>query len=336
MKRKLELLSLCFLLLVPAITRAQDPHFGFCKALQEYQSPALLGVQDNQMQITSVYRNQWRNVGTAFQTYGLCGNAKITRSSNSTLSAGGFVFNQSAFSYSSLLSHASIASNVLLSDGKIFTVGIGAGTRYEMVDPDALMWTDQFNGYSYDPSLPHNEYFSREQKAGFDLSAGASYRYISTDRSSEYFPKSTGTMALGFWHLNQGQRLSLTNEQTKIKSVLLCDVQFALGDDNKAAVNPWMLGMMQGKAWELLVGTDFKFFLKDKEKYSASRYIMSVGGGYRLKDAAMARIMFDYAGYGIGVLYEINTSPLKEASKGFGCVEILLRYSPSKNNFSLF
>lgn len=317
-------------------TKAQDPHFGFSNALTEYQSPGLTGVQDNQLQIHSMYRNQWKNVGTAFQTYGFSGNGKITRSSNTTLSAGGFVFNQSAFSYNNLLAHVSIASNVLLSEGKIMTVGVGAGTRYESLNPDELMWTDQFNGYEYDAAIPHGESFTREQKAAFDLSAGASFRYISSDRGSEYFPKSTGTFGLGFWHLNQGKRLTLSESQATIKSVLTCDLQFAMGSDKKAAINPWLLGMYQGGAYELLLGTDFRFYLKDNEKYSASRYIVSIGGGYRINDAAMARIMFDYANYGIGLLYEINTSSLRDASKGFGCFEVLLKYSPMKKNFSLF
>ncbi|MPN31053.1 hypothetical protein SDC9_178526 [bioreactor metagenome] len=50
----------------------------------------------------------------------------------------------------------------------------------------------------------------------------------------------------------------------------------------------------------------------------------------------MARIMFDYANYGIGVAYEINTSSLKEASKGFGCFEVFIKYSPMSKSFSLY
>lgn len=316
--------------------RAQDPHFSFNNALIEYQSPGLIGTQDNQMSVQSVYRNQWRNVGTAFQTYGFSGNAKLTRTSNTTLSMGGFVFNQSAFSYNNLLAHISIASNVLLSEGKVFTVGLGAGTRYESLNPDELMWTDQFNGFEYDPNIPHGEYFSREQKASFDLSAGASYKFISIDRGGEYFPKSTGTISAGFWHLNQAKRLTLSEEQASIKMVFMTDLQFAVGDDKKAALNPWLLAMYQGGASELTLGADFRFYLKDNEKYTVSRSIVSFGGAYRWKDAALARIMFDYANYGIGIAYEINTSSLKEASKGFGCFEVMLKYSPMKKNFSLY
>ncbi len=315
---------------------AQDPHFGFNTSLIEYQSPGLVGTQDNQMSFQSVYRNQWHNVGTAFQTYGFSGNAKVSRSTNTTLSVGGFVFNQSSFSYNSLLAHVSVAANVLLSDGKILTVGLGSGTRYESLNPDELMWTDQFNGYAYDPNIAHGELFAQEQKASFDLSAGMSYKFISSDRGGDFFPKSSGTISTGFWHLNQGKRLTLYEEQANIKMVFMTDLQFAMGDDKKAAINPWLLGMYEGGAYEVLVGADFKFYLKESEKYGKSRSIVVFGGGYRWQDAALARIKFDFANYGIGVLYEINTSSLKEASKGFGCFEILLTYSPTKKNFSLY
>jgi len=116
----------------------------------------------------------------------------------------------------------------------------------------------------------------------------------------------------------------------------MTDLVFAIGKDKKTAIHPWVLGMMQGVAYELTAGADFKFFLKQSEKYSVSRSIVSFGGAYRLQDAAIARIMFDYANYGIGVAYEINTSSLKEASKGFGCFEIFIRYSPMSKSFSLY
>lgn len=317
-------------------TNAQDPHFGFSNAFIEYQSPGLIGTQDNQMSFQMAYRNQWRNVGTAFQTYGISGNSRVSKSTNTTLSIGGFVFNQSAFSYSSLLAHLGASANVKLSEGKIMTVGIGSGTRYESLDPDELMWTDQFNGYEYDPGIQHGEYFERQQKTSFDLSAGASYKFMSEAPNIDHFAKSSGTISAGFWHLNQAKRLTLSEEQTDIKMVFMTDLLFSLGKDKKTAFNPWILGMLQGAAYELTAGGDFKFYLKQSEKYSVSRSIVSFGGAYRLNDAAMARVMFDYANYGIGVAYEINTSSLKEASKGFGCFEVFLRYSPLSKSFSLY
>ncbi len=64
--------------------------------------------------------------------------------------------------------------------------------------------------------------------------------------------------------------------------------------------------------------------------------LRDVRSAYTANDAAMARIMFDYANYGIGVAYEMNTSSLKEASKGFGCFEVFLKYSPMTKSFSLY
>ncbi|HPS83130.1 MAG TPA: PorP/SprF family type IX secretion system membrane protein [Bacteroidales bacterium] len=315
---------------------AQDPHFSFSNAFVEYQSPGLIGTQDNQMSFQMVYRNQWRNVGTAFQTYGLSGNSRVSKTTNTSFSVGGFIFNQSAFSYSSLLAHVAAAANVKLSEGKIMSVGIGSGTRYESLNPDDLMWTDQFNGYEYDPNIQHGEYFDRQQKASFDLSAGMSYKFMSEAPNIDRFSKTSGIISAGFWHLNQGKRLTLSDEQADIKMVFMTDLLFAMGQDKKAAFNPWVLGMLQGSAYELTAGGDFRFFLKQSDKYSVSRAIFSIGGAYRLNDAAMARIMFDYANYGIGVAYEMNTSSLKEASKGFGCFEVFLKYSPMTKSFSLY
>jgi type IX secretion system PorP/SprF family membrane protein len=318
------------------LTMAQDPHFSFSNAFIEYQSPGLIGTQDNQMSFQMVYRNQWRNVGTAFQTYGISGNSRVTKSTNTSLSVGGFVFNQSAFSYSSLLAHLAAAANVKLNEGKVLSVGIGAGTRYESLNPDELMWTDQFNGYEYDPDIPHGEYFEQKQKASFDLSAGASYKFMSEAPNMDHFAKTSGTISTGFWHLNQGKRLTMSDEQAGIKMVLMADVTFSLGSDKKTALNPWLLAMLQGPANEITAGADFRFFLKQSDKYNVSRSIFSFGGAYRVNDAAMARIMFDYANYGLGVAYEINTSSLKEASKGFGCFEVFMKYSPMSKSWSLY
>ena len=53
----------------------------------------------------------------------------------------------------------------------------------------------------------------------------------------------------------------------------------------------------------------------------------SFGGFYRLKDAFIPQIMFEYGHYGIGASYDINLSSLTPTSKTKGGVELAIRYN---------
>ncbi len=288
------------------------------------------------MEFQTLYRNQWKNVGTAFQTFGLMGNAKIYKSSGSSLSVGGFVINQQAFSYQNLLANVMVASNVKLNEGQILTVGIGAGTRYEVLNPDELMWPDQYNGSVYDENIDHGEYFDTEQALAFDLAAGISYSFVDKSNGGEKFPKKKGAFGFGFWHLNQGKRLTMTEENADIKSTFFGSMLFAMGEESNTALNPYLLGMYAGGASELLLGVDVKFFLAQGGEYSTSKTIMTLGAAYRYEDAFISKIMYQFSNIGVGLLYEVNTSKLRNASNGFGSIEVLLCYSPARKNFSLY
>lgn len=325
-----------FLLFFVFFAQAQDPHFSSNNEIYPYHSPGFIGTMENQMEFQTLYRNQWKNVGTAFQTYGLMGNAKVYKSTGSSLSVGGFVINQQAFSYQNTLVNLMVASNVKLSEGNILSVGLGAGTRYEALNPDELMWPDQYNGSAYDENIDHGEYFNTEKNFAFDLSAGISYTFIDMPVAGDKFPSKKGTFGLGFWHLNQGKRLTMTEESADIKSEFFGSFLFGLGEGNNNALNPYLLGMYAGGASEILLGLDFKLFLAQGGEYSTSKTIMTLGAAYRWEDAFISKIMYQFSNIGIGVMYEVNTSKLRNASNGFGSIEVLLSYSPARKNFSLY
>lgn len=74
--RKIQIIF--FLMIVFVKANAQDPHFTQVNRLGSMINPAVSLAENNNMQVTMLYRTQWNNVAP-FKTQGLAFNKKVNR-----------------------------------------------------------------------------------------------------------------------------------------------------------------------------------------------------------------------------------------------------------------
>ncbi len=84
---------------------------------------------------------------------------------------------------------------------------------------------------------------------------------------------------------------------------------------------PNFLFMYQNKAKEINFGAAVEYHFKDP-----NNTIVSLGGWYRVDDAAVISASVEYRSVRLGVAYDVNTSPLEPASNNRGAFEIALVY----------
>ena len=79
---------------------------------------------------------------------------------------------------------------------------------------------------------------------------------------------------------------------------------------------------------EILIGTMFRYMLREDSKYTGfvKGASISAGGYYRNQDAFIATALFEFSVYAVGISYDVNVSGLKTASSGRGGLEITLRF----------
>jgi hypothetical protein len=94
------------------------------------------------------------------------------------------------------------------------------------------------------------------------------------------------------------------------------------------SIDPGVYVQIQGPSREILTGADLKVMLTEGSKRTGNIQEMTVAFGvyYRNKDATIARMIFNYAGLGIGFAYDFNVSTLSAVSNNRGGAELFLRW----------
>jgi hypothetical protein len=75
-------------------------------------------------------------------------------------------------------------------------------------------------------------------------------------------------------------------------------------------------------------GNLFRYQLSDASKYTKLKNSSAVSFGlyYRLKDAIIPMVQFEYQSFALGISYDYNTSKLSAGTNGNGGFEISLRF----------
>jgi len=87
--------------------------------------------------------------------------------------------------------------------------------------------------------------------------------------------------------------------------------------------------MQQGKARDILLGSDVRYILKDKSQRTTAFNVQTFGMGlfYRNFDALFVRASYEHYGFKLSLGYDFNISTLATASRGLGGFELALRWT---------
>jgi type IX secretion system PorP/SprF family membrane protein len=270
------------------------------------------------------YRDQWKSIGTPYKTFNVSGDAPITRVDKGTgyLSAGINVFNDKAgeSEMSQLQSNLSIAYHVNLSDNNTIGAGISAGYAQRTVNYANLKWGSQYDGYSYNSSLPSGESQGVDKKGFMDIGTGIVWSYSKGERYMTGNDQLKSNIGFSVFHVNRPDcSFNGSTSPLDMRTVFFGDFLFGIPNSN-LSVLPRISYVRQGVLSELTAGASFRYVLEQQSNYTGFQKGKAVAAGlcWRAKDAMIATFNIEVS---------INTSSLTSASSGRGGMEAYLGYS---------
>ncbi len=298
---------------------AQDPHFSQFYTSPLYLNPALTGMKNGDIRITTNYRRQWASISEPYQTMSIAADYNILRGSigDNLMGVGLIIFNDKAGSAGLRRTKIglSTAYSQNLMEGNYISIGIEAAAFQQSINFEQLLFESQYDGESLNNQIGAGENFANNTVWNYDLAAGVAWNY-SPDKYTNFYLG--GSMA----HLNRPNLSFFTDyeDPLHIKYTIYGGAEFRLSGYISAL--PRIIILQQGPHSEINFGLYTKMHLGDP----SNRSIISIGMMYRLKDAIIPMIRFDHDVFAFGFSYDINISSLSPASNAQGGIEFSFIY----------
>ncbi len=314
---------------------SQDIHFSQYYSNPLQQNPAMAGAVYG-MEASILYKDQWRAVGSPYKTFAAAYDMRFEQKRNQNgYLAGGFNFfnDQSGDSkMGTTQANASIAYLVRLSKYNRFGGGIQLGYLQRKVEYNNLQWGSQFDGFSYNPTLPNGELnFGPNSVGKFDMGAGISWVYNNTGGDIHVTDNHDLNFSAGFSVLHITRpNIAFNSAEDRIPMRYVAHANGVISfERTKMAIVPGFLYQRQGKQQELYFGTLFRYLITQDSKYTGLKNASALyfGAYVRTRDAITTKFLYEYAGWGIGLSYDINTSSLKAGTYARGGLEIAIRFT---------
>ncbi len=302
--------------------KAQDYHFSQFYIAPLTLNPALTGLKNTDLRATANYRRQWSSISEPFQTVAIAADYNILNGhiGDNLMGVGLLIFNDKAGSAG--LSRTKVAmtgaySQNIAVEGNYISIGFEAGVINQRINPDKLMFENQYDGEGLNSDIPHNEAFSSTSQWDYDLAIGLAWSYAPDAYTSVYLGGSLS-------HLNRPDLSFLDSgtDELERKITLYGGAEFRV--NGYFSLVPRAVLLKQGSHREINFGGYAKLNLGEAQAEYPT--FLSIGGMYRLKDAVIPMLRFDYGPVGVGLSYDFNVSSLTKASNAQGGLELALVY----------
>ena len=333
-----------------AFLNAQDIHFSQFTMSPLTVNPALSGTT-TWIRAASSYRTQWKAVTVPYNTLGASFDIKskkrwmkvknqterYRKPDDNGFGWGVNFFNDKAGDgeMGTLQANASLAYQIMLSGKSMIALGFQGGVMQRSINWDGLYW-----GTQYDPasSTGYNKNLypvGDKAIAGGDnsiiipdLSAGGIYTFKKSERYMTGNDQFDVTIGAAMFHALQPKYSFLGSDEKLYQRIVVHGMSTIGISNTRLAVVPAFMIQKQGPNQEIMMGSLFRYMLREDSKYTGfvKGASISAGGYYRNKDAFVAAMLFEFSTYGLGVSYDFNLSGLKTASSGRGGFEITLRF----------
>ena len=221
------------------------------------------------------------------------------------------------------------AYHVNLSEKSRLGGGITAAYVQRSVNTGNYQWANQYNGMEYDAGISPDESITTPSRSYLDLAGGVHWGYRKSERYMTGNDQLAMNAGVSMFHMTN-PRYSFCGSGERLNSKVVMYFNAVIGISNtKNSVLPGYAMFLQGKSNEILMGALYRYQFQEDSKYTGNikASAISFGGYYRNRDAFIAKVMYEFSQYSIGVSYDINVSGLKKASNGLGGVEISLRFT---------
>ena len=323
-KLKITLLMFVALSIVKNV-QAQDIHFSQFYNSPMTLNPALTGLISEDVRATTNYRNQWATVSAPYETMSASVDFSILKGIlyDDYVGVGLMVMNDKAGDLNLRNTQAQVSlsySKALNGDGNQYlTAGAQVGVVQNAFDVNKLLFDSQYDGTQLDPNINSGENIDRANFFHLDVGAGLAWYYVPDERTSVYF-------GLGMAHLNRPNVSFYSDITDRLyrKFTVHGGVEFAVGAS--LSLVPQAAIISQGPYTETNIGTMVKFAVHPDYGVDYGQTAFYVGSMFRIGDAVIPMVRFDYNQVSITASYDVNISALENASRGNGGFELSMVY----------
>jgi len=279
------------------------------------------------------YRSQWASIGNPYTTYSvnIDGGLFKNKWKSGYIGAGLSIYKDvaGASNLGLTMINLSLSSVIYLDSKNSASIGFTGSWGQNSIDPSGLQWDSQFNGQSFDASMPSNESFQYESSNFFDFSAGALWAYGTGAKTLSSKDEFNTKIGVAFYHVTRPNNQLEFGVEDRLYSKFLIHSETHVGIANtKIALRPKTILYFQGPTREINLGLMVRYRITEESKYTGimKEMAISFGGYYRVGDAFSPSIEFELSSFAIGAAYDMNISGLSPATKGKGGPEIYLKY----------
>ncbi|MCB9282820.1 MAG: PorP/SprF family type IX secretion system membrane protein [Lewinellaceae bacterium] len=304
---------------------SQDIHFSQYYHAPQHINPALTAINPGDISFTANYRSQWRSsLYEPYTTVFVSADRKFyLRKKDNQLFGGGLMIyydgagdgnlNIAQIGLSGSYAYAFDRENVL-------SLGLQASFSQRAFNLDGLSFDNQYIDGIYDPAAPVNESFQDLRTYFPSFGAGLNFH------GKQHNKRTRMDIGGGVFNLNRPNQ----SFRDDVKSALpmrftvymMPTIQLFSHLDLALAGS----AQFQGSYVEALGGGGLRIHLSTRR---AREMAVMLGGAYRfnsLGDAIIPGIEFQYAGFLLGLTYDINISKYQAATNRNGGPELAVRY----------
>jgi len=330
--KKRNIYTLSILALLTFSVSAQDVHFSQFLQTPQLINPGATGVFGGKVRGFLNYRTQWSSLGNAYKTYAASIDMPISKRRNNAYFGLGLNFYKDAAGsadFGNTMVGLSASGILPVAKNHTFSLGLQAGYGQYSANLSSLTWGSQFNGSEFDLALNNNESIVNQSSKYLDVGAGFLYQFKNTSNHFLGTKMSSFDIGVSGFHLNKPKQSFLSNTESEISMKIIA--QFSGTFDipsSKIALQPSMFYAIQGPHTEITPGFLLKYKMGGQTKYTGffKESAFYIGAHYRVKDAIIPQLYFEFADYMIGFSYDYNNSSLASATGGNGGFEISFRY----------
>lgn len=323
-----------FFLLACSPAIAQDIHFSQFYENAPLRNPALTGIFTGDYKVGVSYRNQWSSFATPFQTTMFNGETKalVGKTTGDFLSFGLSVAmdKAGAIDFNSTLVYGAISFNKNLGDERntYLSFGLSGGYVQRSMNVAKMKFANQYSNGVYNGGTSSGENIAASKFSSFDIAAGLSLNG-SLNPNVNYY------IGVGAYHLSQPEQTYLKNEEGElpIRWTGNLGIRATVADGIGLMA---VLNYQRQQAHQELIGGLLVSYLVnyDYNGENAGKVRAYVGCLYRLQDAVIPTLRFDYRNCGLTVSYDVSVNNKRIYMSALGGYEISLfvrgRYATPK------
>ena len=299
---------------------AQDLQFSQFFEAPLLRNPSLAGLYEGDIRVQGVYRNQWNSISFPYQTGSLNAEYKFpVGKGDDFFTAGIQMMFDRAGTVALTTTHALPALNfhksLSQSRNTYLSLGFMGGMVTRKLDRSKVTTDNQYDGFSYNGSLPDGETFNANYSY-FDMTVGMS---LSTTLGYDEQHLIFGGIA--YHHFNKPVNAFYRNINHLPKWVVSGGLK--LNIDVMQYVTFHGDYSRQGPSQTAIAGAMYSRKIGDED---IPDYTVHLGAYYRYKDAIIPVVKMDWYPFSLAFSYDVNVSSLRTASMGRGGIETSLSY----------